>query len=143
MLFYDTILLAKIIERSMCMNAKCYKQSQLKHQMYHERAKGKDVVVRKLRPDEVEYLSQFCMVEPFLYELKMNFPPHFNPQNASGVVKGLYFEFRKNRRYKVIKELKAAFPHLQVIHSLFFRCYGFENNFCLIPSLQFILFVSS
>jgi hypothetical protein len=76
--------------------------------MYHERAKGKDVVVRKLRPDEVEYLSQFCMVEPFLYELKMNFPPHFNPQNASGVVKGLYFEFRKNRRYKVIKELK---PH--------------------------------
>ena len=88
------------------MNTKCHKLSQLKHEMYQQKAKGKDVIIRKLNPDEVEFLSQFCMVDPFLYELKMNFRPDFNPHTAAGIVKGFYFEYRKNHRYKVIKELK-------------------------------------
>lgn len=81
-----------------------YELSKLKHEVYQMLQKRK-VIIRKLKPYEAEYLAKMFIVEPYLYELEMNFCPNFNPKIAPGIIKDLYYDFLKNRRYKVYKKL--------------------------------------
>lgn len=85
------------------------KLARLKHELYQEREKGKKEVVRKLNRDEAEYLRKFFTLVPYLYEIKAQFAPGFNPKapNVPGVVKGIFYDFRRNHKYTVIKKLTS------------------------------------
>lgn len=82
------------------------KLSRLKHKLVQEKQKGKEEVIWKLTPEEAEYLKRSFNMEPYRYRLKMNFPPSFNPKTAPGIIKSLYYRYKKNREYRVIKYLR-------------------------------------
>lgn len=90
--------------RGVLMKKKNYELSKLKHEVYQKLQRAKETI-RKLNPYEAEYLSEFFYVEPYLYEVEMNFGPNFNPKTAPGIIKDFYYDFRKNRRYRVFKRL--------------------------------------
>lgn len=83
------------------------KLARLKRELYLEREKGKKEVVRKLNKTEAEYLSKFFTLVPYLYEIKVQFAPNFNPKapNVPGVVKGIFYDFRRKHKYTIIKKL--------------------------------------
>jgi hypothetical protein len=87
------------------MKNKQNQYARLKHGIFAEKEKGKKEIIRKLRPDEVEFLNSLVKVEPYLYEIKLNFPMNFNPKTAPSVVKDLFFTYKKNNKYIVIKRL--------------------------------------
>ncbi|MBP3463024.1 MAG: hypothetical protein J6K45_00850 [Clostridia bacterium] len=81
--------------------------SELRHKLYQEKHKGKREVVRKLNQEQAEYLSNFFELIPYLYEIKVWFPPTFSTrqENVPGIVKGLYYNWRHDHKSKVIKKL--------------------------------------
>ena len=81
--------------------------SVLKHAMYQEKGKGKKEVVRVLNEDEAEYLSKFFTLIPYLYKIRVQFMPGFNPKFSAvpGIVRSLYYEKRKNHKGTVVKRL--------------------------------------
>ena len=77
------------------MNRKCHELSQIKHALYHKRSalKGKmDFVVMQLNAEQLEYVRQFCMAEPYLYKIWKGFRPGFNPKNAPSIIKKIFYK---------------------------------------------------
>ena len=89
---------------------KLFALSQLKHELYaqkHKRQGKQEVIYRKLTPEQYEYLSSFCRVEPHLYEVKKTFRPGFDVRNASGIVKSIYYA-KRSPVYKVLSSKEVA-----------------------------------
>lgn len=85
------------------MKNKNYKMSKLKHEVVKN---GKDCVIRKLTPAEVEYVSRFAKVEEWLYEITVYFAPSFSPKGKQAILKDLYFNYWLKHKSKVIKKLR-------------------------------------
>lgn len=90
------------------MKNKDHKLSALKHQMFEEQRKGRKDKVQKLNPSEVDYLSRFFVVAPYLYEIRISFAPGFVPSRTSaGIIKSLYYENRRHPKRVVFKTLNS------------------------------------
>lgn len=90
------------------MKNKNHTLSSLKHQMFEEKHRGKKEKVQKLHPEEVDYLSHFFLVTPYLYEIRVAFAPGFVPGKATaGIIKSLYYDNRKNRKSVVYRTLNS------------------------------------
>ena len=98
-------------ERSViCLTNKQHDLSKLKHALYEQKRKSngkKDFVYRKLTPEELEYLSGICKVEPHLFEIKKTFRPGFDVRNATGTVKSIYYA-KRSPVYKALNAKQVA-----------------------------------
>lgn len=88
------------------MRKKDRKLSQLKHQLFQEKEKGKKVVRRILSDVEAEYIERIFPTEKYLYKIKIYFPPYFSPKGKSEIIKDLYFNYWLKHKGEAIKVLK-------------------------------------
>lgn len=90
------------------MRNKDHSLSALKHQMFEEKRRGKKDKVQNLSKEEVDYLSRFFLVVPYLYEIRVSFAPGFVPgKTTAGIIKSLYYDNRKKRKAVVYKTLNT------------------------------------
>lgn len=109
------------------MNNKQRRLSELKHELYEQRRKSKgnkEYIYRKLTQEQVEFVSNFCVVEPHLFEIRRTFRPGFNPNTAPGIVKSVFYA-KRSPVYRVpsqkeVSQCKNAglkvFPYKFKIH---------------------------
>ena len=91
------------------MKKKDHKLSQLKHNLFEEKRKsrGKEFVVWRLNPDEVEYLRRFTYVEPYMYKINKAFRPGYSIKTAPQAVKRVFYA-KKSPAFLVMNEKDVA-----------------------------------
>ena len=77
------------------MNRKCHELSKIKHTLYQQKNAlngKKEFVVMQLNPEQLEYVRQFCVAEPYLYKIWKSFRPGFSAKNAPSVIKRVFYK---------------------------------------------------
>ena len=80
------------------MNNKQHELSKTKKKLDNMKLNGKKMVVWSLRPSQVEFLSRFYCVSPFLYTMKTK--PFSNVRNITNkLLKDLHYENKRGRQF--------------------------------------------
>ena len=78
-----------------CLKRKYHELSKIKHILYQQRNAlngKKEIVVMQLNPEQLEYVRQFCVAEPYLYKIWKSFRPGFSAKNAPSVIKRVFYK---------------------------------------------------
>lgn len=107
------------------MKDRCYKQAQLKHQLFQMRNAKKRNPIWKLTYDQVEYIQKIGFpVVPRIYRIRTK--AIFGVKNKPGILKEIHYSHVKDRKKYLYKTLSKKNMDLLEQHMVAFDEYKYE-----------------
>lgn len=102
------------------MKNKDYRYSKLKHQILHEKAKGKKVLYWNLAQDQRKFLEEKlgCKIEPYLYQIRTR--TFFNISKLNPILKDIHYA-SKNNKITIVKRLIKSEIQILDMYGIHYR----------------------